>query len=202
MIALTPDELEFHMRALCNALAAAVATVDACRAAAVDDAAGLRERLGSLEALVVDDLGGHVRSVVDASPPAAASPPTPVPSDEPRTQLAQQLEALATALADAAALVAAPAPMLDRLDMLVSQQAMPAVRAALTLAVALHRAADPMAAHDDDQADELATPLREVALEGARVLVACPHCGGALGRADRTFDGSYCEACRTRFRAH
>lgn len=191
------DDREFHLRALRSALATAIAATEACRSA---DPAALRARLASLESLVVVDLGGHVRSVVDPRP-ASATASSPAPSDDPHQQLAAQLDTLATALAAAAALVAVPAPVLDALDVLIAQQAVPAVRAALTLAVALHRAADPLAAAAADQADELATPLREVTIAAARALVVCPHCDAALGRDDRTFGGSYCEACRTRFRS-
>jgi len=65
--------------------------------------------------------------------------------------------------------------------------------------VALHHIADPDAAAAEARDQELATPLREISLEGARSLQTCPHCGAPLGRGDRTFTGSYCENCRTRY---
>ncbi len=80
----------------------------------------------------------------------------------------------------------------------VSRVAWPAALRCLALARALHRAADPEAAADEDRADELATPLRELVLADARTLENCPHCGARLTTEDRTFDGSYCENCRTR----
>lgn len=50
------------------------------------------------------------------------------------------------------------------------------------------------------RADEaLSTPECELPLAGARTLVACPRCGLSLTGGDRTFDGSFCEACGTRW---
>jgi len=74
-----------------------------------------------------------------------------------------------------------------------------AAQRCLALAVALHHIADPDAAAAEARDQELATPLREISLEGARSLQTCPHCGAPLGRGDRTFTGSYCENCRTRY---
>lgn len=41
------------------------------------------------------------------------------------------------------------------------------------------------------------TPLREINHRDARYLQICPNCEADLGGEDRTFDGSYCESCRT-----
>lgn len=87
----------------------------------------------------------------------------------------------------------------DRLVGMLRDVASPAVSRCLTLAVALHHIADPDAAAAEARDQELATPLREISLEGARSLQTCPHCGAPLGRGDRTFTGSYCENCRTRY---
>ena len=66
-----------------------------------------------------------------------------------------------------------------------------------TQAFQLHRAADPMEAVEEDYWQHLATPRRQEYHSLARSLDFCPHCGAELSSDDRTFNGSYCESCRT-----
>ena len=75
----------------------------------------------------------------------------------------------------------------------------PAVAEAHELAAALHRHLDPAAAGQEDRDLEIATPLRYRRHPRARELEACPHCAAPLEPGDRTFTGSYCENCRTRW---
>jgi hypothetical protein len=78
-------------------------------------------------------------------------------------------------------------------------QSAPAAMRALDLAVSLHRLLDPEAAAEEDRLEELETPLREIPHREARTLARCPRCGAPRSEGDRTFDGSFCEACRTRW---
>jgi hypothetical protein len=75
----------------------------------------------------------------------------------------------------------------------------PEAECALELAVHLHRMLDPEAAADEDRLKELATTLRELPHAEARTLARCPQCGAPLTDGDRTFDGSLCETCGTRW---
>lgn len=43
------------------------------------------------------------------------------------------------------------------------------------------------------------TPVREAEHAAARTLTMCPECGSSLGPDDRTFTGSFCENCGTRW---
>jgi len=63
----------------------------------------------------------------------------------------------------------------------------------------LHRKADPLKAAQEDYLQLLATPLQEEYHPSARSLDSCIRCGAKLTADDRTFDGSYCESCRTRW---
>jgi hypothetical protein len=51
----------------------------------------------------------------------------------------------------------------------------------------------------DASTDLWPAPKRELSHPDARALTACPFCGAALGQDDRTFTGSFCEACGTRW---
>jgi predicted amidophosphoribosyltransferase len=55
-----------------------------------------------------------------------------------------------------------------------------------------------MAKQDEDW-NLLATPLHEENHPLGRSLEVCPNCGASLTSDDRTFNGSYCENCRTRW---
>lgn len=66
-------------------------------------------------------------------------------------------------------------------------------------ALRLHRTADPLKAAQEDYLQLLATPLQEEYHPSARSLDSCIRCGAKLTADDRTFDGSYCESCRTRW---
>lgn len=66
-------------------------------------------------------------------------------------------------------------------------------------AVQLHRTTDPVQAAQEDYWQLLATPLQEESHPLARRLNSCPRCGASLTQEDRTFDGSFCEFCRTRW---
>jgi hypothetical protein len=65
------------------------------------------------------------------------------------------------------------------------------------LAVHAHRLANPVEAADEARCQEISTPLHEREHADARSLDRCPSCGNALESDDRTFDGSFCEGCRT-----
>jgi hypothetical protein len=210
-------ELWFQLRSLRYALATGVAEVALCRLPSVFDVASLsqlRGRLASLDSLVNDDIRSHAQRALALLDPgtlaeALATPMgAPVSAQDARAPFTQQIDNLAAALTGAAELVAAisdaesPLAALDdvrRIVAMLNDLAAPAVRTALTLAVAFHRAADSSAAAEDDRANELAEPLRELPHVEARALTLCPHCGAHLGAGDRTFNGSYCEACRSRF---
>ena len=74
-------------------------------------------------------------------------------------------------------------------------------RRAQNLVIHLHHLGDPDTAAAEAREEDLATPLRELHHPEARALTRCPHCGAPLDSGDRTFDGSYCEGCRTRWLA-
>jgi hypothetical protein len=211
-------ELRFQLRSLRYALATSVAEVALCRLPSAFDAASLsllRGRLASLDSLVNDDIRSHAQRALALLDPgtlaealATSISMAPVSAQDARAPFTQQIDNLAAALTGAAELVAAisdaesPLAALDdvrRIVAILNDLAAPAVRTALTLAVAFHRAADSSAAAEDDRANELAEPLRELPHVEARALTLCPHCGAHLGAGDRTFNGSYCEACRSRF---
>lgn len=63
----------------------------------------------------------------------------------------------------------------------------------------LHYTLDPEIAKQDEDWNLLATPLREENHPLARSIGFCPNCGASLTSDDRTFNGSYCENCRTRW---
>lgn len=127
-----------------------------------------------------------------------------------RAQLASELGVVLTALDEAqAVLIELEAKrgteasvwlgIAKRLVEILQDIASPAVSRCLALAVALHHLSDPEAAAAEARDEELATPLREMSIEGARELQTCPHCGAPLGPGDRTFTGSFCENCRTKY---
>jgi len=58
---------------------------------------------------------------------------------------------------------------------------------------------DPMAAARRAEEEAWANPVREAEHPAARSLTACPMCGAPLGSDDRTFTGSFCENCGTRW---
>jgi hypothetical protein len=141
--------------------------------------------------------------------PAFACDAGPLPDDA-RDRLTEELRVTLAALEPARAAVieiaatrggnaASLRPRVRSIAETLWRVAWPAALRCLALAQSLHRAADPTAAAAEDRADELATPLRELVLVGARALEICPRCGAQLTAEDRTFDGSYCENCRTRF---
>lgn len=66
-------------------------------------------------------------------------------------------------------------------------------------ALRLYQTADPVKAAQEDYWQLLATPLQEEYHPSARSLNYCLRCGAILTSDDRTFDGSYCEFCRTRW---
>ena len=66
-------------------------------------------------------------------------------------------------------------------------------------ALALKYAVEPAAALEDTIGSALETPLRTEFNPEAKRLARCPRCGGSLSDEDRTFSGSYCETCRTRW---
>lgn len=151
----------------------------------------------------------HAVEIEPAVTPSLTSDSGPLPEDA-RDQLAEELGVAVAALARARAAVveiaatrgidaASLRPRVTRIAETLLRVAWPAALRCLALAQALHRAADPTAAAAEDRAGELATPLHEVALVGARALEICPRCGAPLTAEDRTFDGSCCENCRTRF---
>jgi hypothetical protein len=69
----------------------------------------------------------------------------------------------------------------------------------LAQTVRLHYLADSTAAKQDEEWQILATPLYEDTHPHAHELDLCPRCGATLTSDDRTYDGSYCESCRTRW---
>jgi hypothetical protein len=81
----------------------------------------------------------------------------------------------------------------------LSKRALPQSQRTHTQVVQLSRTADPDAAAEEDQWQTLATPLKEEYHPLARSLNRCPQCDATLTSEDRTFDGSYCESCRTRW---
>lgn len=212
------SELSFHLRSLSHALAAALADVAVCCSMSTRDplsSAQLRSRMGSLDATVGEDIWGHAQQalyLVDGS--AVMTKYATTSADEQRVvpeageHFAQQMTALEVALRAANGLVATAqatgdlSEVRDSLRQLVSvlrEGALPAVRTSLVFAVGFHRLANPSEAVQEDRDGELAEPLRELPHADARTLIVCPCCGAPLGSGDRTFEGSYCEACRTRF---
>lgn len=187
----------------------------------------LRQTIADATAAIEHDARHHVQRALDlvsaVSDGADHSPvevdPVPTPSitfatapalDDARDQLATDLGvALAvltrvqTSIAEVAMLRGNDAtslrPRVTSAADTLQRVAWPAALRCLALAQALHHAADPDAAATEARAEELATPVCEMALDGARSLDTCPRCGAPLTADDRTFDGSYCENCRTRF---
>ena len=88
---------------------------------------------------------------------------------------------------------------LEKLAKLLGSQAWCLVENLYPPAYRLHRAADPVQAAEDDHWQLIATPLHEDYHPLARTLDTCPRCGAAISEDDRTFDGSYCESCRSRW---
>jgi hypothetical protein len=88
---------------------------------------------------------------------------------------------------------------LKELAEILQERAQPHANKAGLWATAIHRASDPAVAEEEDLWREIATPLHERPNPEARQLTICPECGSSLSRDDRTFDGSYCEHCRTRW---
>lgn len=183
----------------------------------VEDAAAAIEHDARLHAqraleLVSADPAGADRPSVEIE--SAVTPPLMVAAvpgaDDTRVQLAKELGVALAALARAGTIIVEVAatrgnetaslrPRLTATAETLQSIAWPATLRSLALARALHHAADPAAAAAEARADELATPLNEIALDGARALASCPRCGAPLTSDDRTFDGSYCENCRSRF---
>ncbi|MEA5514775.1 hypothetical protein [Nodularia sp. UHCC 0506] len=64
-------------------------------------------------------------------------------------------------------------------------------------ALRLNLEADPDRQARDDYWRMVSTPLNQNYHPSARSLDFCPTCGAILTSDDRTFDGSYCEECRT-----
>jgi hypothetical protein len=219
-------ELRFHLRSLARDLASSGDGVRALLPLPASEPRAMwqvRDGLAGIAAALEHDARHHAARaaalaslLVGDAPPADDREPEPEPDDEaPRAlpaapdQLAADLGALAASLAragrivdDVAAVRGDPAQLRRPLATLVAELATvawPLAARSLGLARALHRTADPAAAADDDRRDDDSTPLREVADEHARELAICPHCGARLGAGDRTFDGSYCETCRTRY---
>lgn len=58
---------------------------------------------------------------------------------------------------------------------------------------------NPVAAARRAEQEAWAVPVREVEHPAARTLTTCPSCGASLGSDDRTFTGSFCENCGTRW---
>jgi hypothetical protein len=58
---------------------------------------------------------------------------------------------------------------------------------------------NPQIAKEDEEWNILYTPLREQIHPFARSLDICLNCGAVLTNEDRTFIGSYCKNCRTRW---
>jgi hypothetical protein len=187
----------------------------------------LRETVATATAAIEHDARHHVQRALDlvsvvsggadhaplevepAVMPSLTAPVDPV-SGATRDQLERALGDALAALARAQAIIVEiaatqgddAATLRARVSIAAEtlwRVAWPAAQRCLALAQVLHHAADPAAASDEARADELATPLREVAIDAARSLSSCPRCGAPLAAEDRTFDGSYCESCRTRF---
>ncbi|WNZ26894.1 hypothetical protein HJG54_34270 [Leptolyngbya sp. NK1-12] len=91
------------------------------------------------------------------------------------------------------------APRLARLTEMLVNQGLLACQTLLGQAVQFHRDADPVAAAAEDYWAIVDTPLREEHHPAALQLAYCPYCGAKLTSEDRSFDGSYCENCRTRW---
>lgn len=88
---------------------------------------------------------------------------------------------------------------LKELAEILGSRAWSMVEALYPPAYRLHRAADPVQAAEDDYWQLIATPLHEDYHPLARSLDSCPRCGAPLTEEDCTFDGSYCESCRSRW---
>lgn len=88
-------------------------------------------------------------------------------------------------------------PVLVRLNDILMNQILSECHTLLKQVVELHREADPEAARQEDYWAIVDTPLREEHHPSALSLDSCPYCGAILTIDDRTFDGSYCENCRT-----
>jgi hypothetical protein len=221
-------ELRFHLRSLQQDIATTIARLETCLPVpALEPAAmwQLREAVAEATAAIAHDARHHVqrtlalasvdrgrddRESVEDEPAVTPSLTTGLGVDDIRAQLAKELGVTLAALARTQAIIVELATTQDgevaslRPRAIVAFETMlgvawPAAQRCLALAHALHHAADPAAAAAEAGEDELTTPLNEVSLDGARALDICPRCGAPLTGDDRTFDGSYCESCRTRF---
>ena len=65
--------------------------------------------------------------------------------------------------------------------------------------VILYERSHPDAAEQERRDRERTLARNERTHPDARALTACPHCGASLSAEDRTADGSFCEACGTRW---
>ncbi|MGB3693047.1 MAG: hypothetical protein WBG70_07170 [Spirulinaceae cyanobacterium] len=66
-------------------------------------------------------------------------------------------------------------------------------------AVLLYKSVAPEEVAEEEYWQNLAIPLYEETHPLARSLEHCPRCGAVLTGEDRTFVGSFCESCRTRW---
>ncbi len=65
--------------------------------------------------------------------------------------------------------------------------------------VLLYKSVAPEEVAQEEYWQNLSIPLHEETHPLARNLEHCPRCRAVLTREDRTFDGSFCESCRTRW---
>lgn len=221
-------ELRFHLRSLQRDIATSIASLKTCLPVPAMERAAmwrLRETVSEATAAIAHDARHHAqrtldlvsadpgrddRASVDDEPEANPSLTTGLAVDDTRAQLANDLCITLAALARIQAIlrevvtargneVASLWPRVTVAVEAMRSTAWPAAQRCLALAHALHHAADPAAAEAEAREDEVSTPLHEVSLAGARSLDICPRCGARLTADDRTYDGSYCEVCRSRF---
>lgn len=177
----------FHARELAIELGAAAASLGEVRWDADADAAERRWRIEEALAHIEHAMADH------------ADPP--VPNDAARRErtdvaLAGALAAGRGAAERARAALAAIGTGVAGVDLVPARDAL---RDALAAAVSAHHLVDPLAAMDEDAEAEAATPLTVGSRSDARELTVCPTCRSALGPDDRTFTGTFCEVCRTRW---
>lgn len=161
------------------------------------DLAEARARLGALDwagdpAPVRWELEG-VRSLVDHAARTHAEPP--YAGMEPEVAPAVGDVAILRATGQAATGRALRA--LD--DPLDWPGALATLAEALETARALHHRLDPFAAMQEEADHLVSVPQQIRPHPGARALDTCPSCDSPLGSGDRTWTGSYCEVCRTRW---
>ena len=152
----------------------------------------------------------HSVGVIDSSPRLVLPVPSP-PRDAAEVgeaagallpiiqRYTSTIDKLLAALAAGQATAAAVAGVLAQLLEHARTALIPVTTHIHAAAVVCYQQQHPEDAHQEALDQALTIPEREIAHHRADRLQQCPHCQAPLDRDDRTHDGSFCEACSTRW---